>query len=101
MSAPEQHLLSTAAPCQVHAKHHPQDHLRHRHHVWPLGKGGPDEEANIVAVCPTGHTNIHILLDLLLGSRDGTVPWTERRRFTTGERRYADLGYQRIRNGHL
>lgn len=37
-----------------------------RHHIWPLGLGGPDQEVNVVWVCPTTHANVHELLRLML-----------------------------------
>lgn len=28
------------------------------HHIWPLGKGGPDTEENILCLCPTCHVKL-------------------------------------------
>lgn len=91
----EEQLIGTAEPCQVHPKHKPHPHVNHRHHVWPLGDGGPDIDTNIVVVCPTGHVNIHALLTLYRVHR-GKPPYTEFRAFSYGERRYAQLGWERI-----
>jgi hypothetical protein len=92
---PHSQLRTTSQPCQVHKKHIPEPHQNHRHHVYPLGHGGPDIEDNIIAVCPTGHANIHMLLkDFLLHM--GNVPYSILRRYSHGERKAAELGYKRI-----
>ncbi len=96
MTAP---LLTTAEPCQVHKDHKPFSHVNHRHHVWPLGMGGPDTEDNIVVVCPTGHMNIHHLIDEY--RRRGTLTYTVTRRYTRGERELAKLGYDRFLAGEM
>ncbi len=85
----------TSQPCLVHGQHIPASHANHRHHVWPLGDGGPDIAANVVVVCPTGHYNIHTLLDEYR-IRDGQVSYTIARRFARGERDLALLGWERI-----
>ncbi len=46
--------------CMVTHRPHPLE--LHRHHVWPLYLGGPDIEANIVWLCPSGHVSCHELL---------------------------------------
>jgi len=84
--------------CEVH-KHRELVPIE-RHHVWPLGQGGPNVEANKVTVCANGHYSIHALLDLLLKGR-GKVPWTTRRQYGRGVRKYAQLGYDRIQRGAL
>lgn len=88
-------IRTTVAPCEVHLKRHlPTSHVNHRHHIWPLGEGGPDIEDNIVVTCPTGHYNIHLLYKEYK-SYQGEVPYTVLRRYSTGERKYAELGYRR------
>lgn len=52
--------------CRCVAEHRPPVLELHAHHVWPLGMGGPDTDANTVFVCPSGHSNIHELLRLML-----------------------------------
>jgi hypothetical protein len=37
-----------------------------RHHVWPIGMGGPDVAANIVSVCANGHYAIHEVIRRLI-----------------------------------
>jgi hypothetical protein len=51
--------------CAVHRYHWPAPLGLHVHHVWPLGMGGPDVAWNEVAVCPTGHDNIHRIMRAL------------------------------------
>lgn len=92
---PHTHIRSTTQPCQLHARHMPETHVNHRHHVWPLGDGGPDIEDNIIVACATGHYNIHDLLGhyrMLMGR----VPYAILRRYSFEERKYAELGYKRI-----
>lgn len=93
--------LKTTQPCQVHhGAHVPATHLNHRHHVWPLALGGPNRADNVIVVCPTGHYNIHTLLDEYI-IRRGEVAWAVIRRYTRGEREYAKLGYDRHTRGSL
>lgn len=66
-----------------------------RHHVWPLGEGGPDAPTNRIVVCANGHYSIHALLDLLLKNR-GQLPWTVRRQYGPRVRQYARAGYEQI-----
>lgn len=54
------------SPCLVHGYHWPRPLETVRHHVWPLGMGGPDAPHNIVMICDTGHRNVHHLLTLLI-----------------------------------
>lgn len=61
--------------CLCRATHSPYPLELERHHVWPLGMGGPDTTENVVFVCPTTHTNTHELLRLFM--RDGSLTWGE------------------------
>jgi hypothetical protein len=79
--------------CQVHR--HRELVPIERHHIWPLGDGGPDVESNKVTVCANGHYSIHSLIDLMRKA-GGRVPWTVRRRYGGGVRRYAQQGYDAI-----
>lgn len=90
MTAP----VATTLPCQVHGGHRPESHVNDVHHVWPLGDGGPNHAANRIVVCPTGHYNIHRLLDLYRAG--GVPPWSVRRTYGFWERRFAALGWERI-----
>lgn len=89
-----EHIL-TSEPCQLHNTHTPASHLNHRHHVWPLGEGGPATAANQVVVCPTGHYNIHALLDEYR-TRNGSVSYTIIRCYARQERVLAALGWDRM-----
>jgi hypothetical protein len=63
-----------------------------KHHVWPLGMGGPDTEANRITVCANAHYSIHAYLDLLVKGAGEVFP-NEGRRFSLKVRRYARYGY--------
>ncbi len=91
---------SANEPCRVHTKHVPNPHSVDRHHVWPTADGGPDIPENIVVVCPTGHRNIHDLLNLFKLFR-GKPPYIELRKFAFEERTLAELGYSRIARGAM
>lgn len=47
-----------------------------KHHIWPLGMGGPDVPDNWVWVCPTTHTNTHEILREVC-RRGGLLTWRE------------------------
>lgn len=86
--------------CEVHAVHAPRikrgdKFTVHRHHVWPLGEGGPDREDNVIYVCPTGHDAIHELLREWIRNH-GEPSWEIRRRYHPKERFFAKLGWERI-----
>jgi hypothetical protein len=88
-------IRQTNLPCILHKHHIPTPRVNHEHHVWPLGDGGPNIPENKIVVCPTGHYNIHALLDQLRRHR-GEPPYTVLSMFAVKERAYAKLGYQRI-----
>lgn len=89
-------LLGTAEECQIHGRHIPHSHVNERHHIWPQGHGGPTVPANLVVTCATGHNNVHALLAMMLKAKLGVVPQVYLSQFTRGERKYAELGYDRI-----
>lgn len=89
------HPLLTSQPCTIHGDHRPNSHLNHRHHVWPLGDGGPDSPTNVVVVCPTGHENIHLLIRLLK-KYNGILSRFMLRGFSKEEIKLAYLGYERL-----
>jgi len=95
-----QQRRQTKEPCQVHTKHIPATHLNERHHIWPLGHGGPSVKENLVVVCATGHNNIHMLLAQLL-VHAGTVPYSVLKQYSLEERRLAKLGWERIQRNAL
>ncbi len=61
--------------CRCQAEHRPAPLELERHHIWPLGMGGPEDASNIVWVCPTTHTNTHEILRHLM--RVGPLTWGE------------------------
>ena len=93
-SLPDEGRITTE-PCLVHTKHTPASHLNERHHVWPLGDGGPRSGDNLVVICPTGHSNVHSLLRLYRVHR-GQPPYSELRTFAFGEREITRLGWDQI-----
>lgn len=97
---PHSEIRTTSQPCQLHTRHLPESHQNHFHHIWPLGDGGPDIMDNKVAVCPTGHYNIHVLLTEFKVYM-GNVPYTILRTFSFEERKYAELGYKRLTRGAM
>lgn len=59
--------------CRCQADHRPHPLELERHHIWPLGMGGPDVDANIEWLCPTAHTNVHEILRHFM--RSGLLTW--------------------------
>ncbi len=100
MSTEPDTRLQTKLPCLVHGRHMPTSHINERHHIWPLGHGGPDVADNIVVICATGHNNIHLLLTQLLAF-NGSMPYSALKQFSLEERRLAKLGFDRIKRGAL
>lgn len=49
--------------CLCAKQHTPQvdPHELERHHVWPLGKGGPDIDENLLWLCASMHNQVHRL----------------------------------------
>ena len=73
--------------CAVHRFHRPPVRETERHHIQPLSMGGPDTPANIVKICPTGHSSVHVAIRDLVRLR---VP-----KGTREERRLAQVGFAR------
>jgi hypothetical protein len=59
-------------PCQLHGSHRPPPLVTVKHHVQPLGMGGPDDPTNWLWTCDTGHRNVHALLGPL--ANGGVMP---------------------------
>src|ERR1044072_585882 len=97
---PHTQIRTTVQPCQEHKKHMPASHINHRHHVWPLGEGGPNVEDNIIVVCATGHMNIHELMKEFK-IHMGNPPYSVVRQYALEERKYAELGYKRLTRGEM
>jgi len=84
--------MGTECACHNHREHVPIE----RHHVWPLGMGGPDDAANKVVVCANAHYSIHAALDLLVKS-EGQPPAEAWSHYGWKVRRLARRGYERWR----
>lgn len=79
--------------CDCVSVHSPSNRAIHRHHVWPMGMGGPDEEANLVVVCPNLHANTHMLIRMWGIRYDGEPPWWVQRQFSVLARILAAKGW--------
>lgn len=92
---PDAPYTAMGVDCQAH--HHHSSVPIERHHVWPLGDGGPNIKANIVPLCANAHGLVHYLIDLCRkhGSMEA-VPWEDRRHFGVTVRKLAALGWDRI-----
>lgn len=77
--------------CAVHR--HTEWVPTNRHHVWPLGLGGPDHPSNIAVVCMNGHGAVHSLMDRMLVTPGGALPWSVRRMYGRRVRAMALAGY--------
>lgn len=91
--------------CRCMATHRPQYLELNRHHVWPLGMGGPDIDENIEWLCPTAHYNVHELLRAMV-KEDRVIShyeFTQRYEVTvsTYAQEIAALGFERWKKGSL
>jgi hypothetical protein len=76
--------------CLVH-KHTEWEPIE-RHHLWPLGMGGPDVDSNKISVCANGHYSIHEFIRQLM-LHDGVVPASTAKHFNAKVRAYATQGW--------
>jgi hypothetical protein len=79
--------------CECVSRHSPVCRTSHRHHVWPLGMGGPREPWNKIFVCPNTHSSAHQLLRLWGHRYDGRPPGWILRHFSLEARRLAEDGW--------
>jgi hypothetical protein len=79
-------------------EHRPAPLDTERHHIWPLGDGGPDVEENQIDICDTTHKNAHIMMAAMKREhRD--ISWYEfAERYTMPVSKYA---YFLARTGYL
>lgn len=65
MSMIDHGLTADAAthPCLCVNEHRPMIHRTHIHHIHPLSFGGPDIDSNKIALCPTIHGEVHLILE--------------------------------------
>jgi hypothetical protein len=66
------------------------------HHVWPRTYGGPNVADNLERVCANAHSDTHYLLELMLRTGDGRVPYETRRTFGPGVVALASRGYRAV-----
>lgn len=81
--------------CHCVSDHNPNPMELNRHHIWPLYAGGPDEDWNIVWLCPTTHVNVHELLRAW-EKYEGEPPWDIRKHFSHYTRSLAEEGWNRM-----
>lgn len=84
--------MQSSRPCAAHDDHRPRVSSTDIHHVVPRAWGGSDEQSNLVALCPTGHRNVHQLL-LAYQRAKGLPAWSVRQRFHPAERELARLAW--------
>ena len=78
--------------CQCVLRHSPVPMELHRHHVWPLGEGGPDVAANLRWLCPTTHSSAHKLWREYQ-KRSTAPPWDVLRKYNKYTRDIVALGW--------
>jgi len=61
------------------------------HHVWPKEYHGPDTKANKVKICCNAHSDIHYLLERMLGGK-----LYDLREFGPQVRQLAQSGYEQV-----
>lgn len=86
---PPEGVPSSKRPCELHTGHRPKALITVKHHLQPLGMGGPDVPGNWLWTCDTGHRNVHALLGPL--ANDGVMP----KGGTRSERAAAAAGFTR------
>lgn len=84
------------ASCPCVEDHNPNPTTFDRHHIVPLSWDGPDNDANLVILCPSMHRNVHLLLNKW---RDvgGEPSWEYRKYFGHYARKLAEIGYKQWR----
>lgn len=86
--------------CACVSNHNPNVNHVHRHHIWPLGEGGPNEDWNLVWLCPTTHENVHVLLRAYK-QYEGTPPWEVRKHFGSYARGLAQRGWELMQENEV
>jgi hypothetical protein len=82
--------------CKCVTKHVPKALELHKHHMWPLGEGGPDVRENLVILCPTTHSNVHRLWRLY-EETDGRPSWDILRNYSEYARAIVEKGREERR----
>lgn len=52
--------------CRCSKVHHPDPTELHGHHVIPRYLGGADTPENLIWLCPTGHSNVHEMIRMMM-----------------------------------
>lgn len=84
-------LDNPAVQCACVGKHIPKAMELHKHHVWPLGEGGPDTKENLLLLCPTTHANVHRLWRLY-EKHNGRPPWDMLKNYSEYTRSIVEKG---------
>lgn len=98
IEAPHYALDGNQYRCKCVGKHIPKALELHRHHVWPLGEGGPDVRENLVILCPTTHSNVHRLWRLY-DEYNGRPPWDILKTYSEYTRAIVERGREERRKG--
>lgn len=85
-------LLPGPAVCVCVSVHVPRVHRFHVHHVQPRSWGGGDDPSNLVWLCPSGHYNVHALLNHYVRAM-GEPSWELRRGFSPYTRGLAERAW--------
>jgi 5-methylcytosine-specific restriction endonuclease McrA len=78
--------------CLCVRRHVPEPQELHRHHVWPLGEGGPDIVSNLRYLCPSSHSNTHKLWRAYQ-AHGGEPPWGVRKAYGVYVRQLVSDGW--------
>lgn len=85
------HDPTVSCPCV--GDHNPNPTTFDEHHIVPLAWDGPDEDSNLIILCPTTHRNVHLLLNAW--KREGGEPaWKFRQKFSPFVRELAERGWR-------
>jgi HNH endonuclease len=81
------------AHCAIHNRHQDEPESFDRHHIVPESWGGPTKASNLATLCPTGHRDVHTLLNLLVMGGGQLQSWVKWRHWNSATRALAKKGY--------
>lgn len=87
--------MSSSVACALHQTHCPSLHDTDDHHVVPKSwfeKAGIAVQTPHALICPTGHRNVHLLIDHLV-EHGGVFDWDFAKHYAAAERDLALQGY--------
>lgn len=87
-------ITEAESPCPCPLIHPPLLVLD-RHHLWPLGWGGPDIADNIVPICPNAHRLAHTLLNRMKKA-GSPLSYAEARKYGLVVRSLAERGWKKM-----